>query len=507
MSQIIFTQSEEIVDEHPQLHTPSWVEETYLETQYEMGEENIDDEAILEFEADGIEWDGDHEYFFPEAEDFQESVFVRDPEVNDASSPYFILRRFLTEEIIQEIIYQTNLYARQTNIPKWTNLSVQEFWVFFALNILMGVVRKPTLQDYWSTNSLIATYSFGDSMSRDRFLQILRALHFVNLEDPELNQTDRFHKLGSILSRILANFKNFVNPGEFLTLDEELMPYKGSLSIRQYNSKKRGRFGIESFFLMDSQHRYVLDIIPYQGKATTIHDRSWITKYGFGGAIALTFLQKAYFGKNHRLILDNYFQSPTLAKVLVRKRVFVLGTVRRTRKFMPKFNDPVTKKPTTLKSGEIETFSDGDLLLERWGDRREVMMLNTFIEHRMEECQRNPANQRFKPASVLVYNKTMGSVDNMDAIIRPYQTLRKTKKWYRKYAFHLLDICIYNSFVIAGHFNSQITKNGYKAYLLSLVNSMLDENQLERSTKGRRPKCPNAQKSQIESTLSSNSSR
>lgn len=160
---------------------------------------------------------------------------------------------------------------------------------------------------------------------------------------------------------------------------------------------------------------------------------------------------------------------------------------------MPKFNDPVTKKPTTLKSGEIETFSDGDLLLERWGDRREVMMLNTFIEHRMEECQRNPANQRFKPASVLVYNKTMGSVDNMDAIIRPYQTLRKTKKWYRKYAFHLLDICIYNSFVIAGHFNSQITKNGYKAYLLSLVNSMLDENQLELG--------------QIESTLSSNSSR
>lgn len=110
---------------------------------------------------------------------------MRDPEVNDASSPYFILRRFLTEEIIQEIIYQTNLYARQTNIPKWTNLSVQEFWVFFALNILMGVVRKPTLQDYWSTNSLIATYSFGDSMSRDRcILKILLQLYSsVNLEN------------------------------------------------------------------------------------------------------------------------------------------------------------------------------------------------------------------------------------------------------------------------------------------------------------------------------------
>lgn len=191
-----------------------------------------------------------------------------------------------------------------------------------------------------------------------RFLQLLRGLHFVDLEDPTLNTTDRFHKMGIILPELLKNFRRLVNPGEFLTLDEELMPYKGALSIKQYNPKKRARFGVKSFFLMDCEHRYVLDILPYQGKSTAIFDSTWIKKFGFGGAAVLTMLRKGYLGKNHRVVVDNYFQSPILAKTLVRKDTFVLGTVRKDRLYMPKF-------PIRLNKGEVETCSDGDLLLER----------------------------------------------------------------------------------------------------------------------------------------------
>lgn len=261
--------------------------------------------------------------------------------------------------------------------------------------------------------------------------------------------------------------------------------------IRQYNPKKRGRFGVESFILMDSEHKYVLDILPYQGKTTPITDPSWITQYGFGGSVVLTLLQNGYLRKNHRLILDNYFQSPRLAKTLVLQKTYVLGTVRKDRKFMPKFTDPLTNRPTKMKKGDVETYSDGDLLLERWGDRREVLMLNSFIDHRMEDCEsRNPTNQRLKPASVLVYNKVMGSLDDMDQIIRPYQALRKSKKWYRKYAFHIFDICIYNTFVISGHFDRKIKKQGYKAYLIQLVKEIVAANPLQRAQVGRPPKRP-----------------
>ncbi|XP_021952231.1 piggyBac transposable element-derived protein 4 [Folsomia candida] len=471
---------------------PEWMRNDEMEEgndpeEYLQFEEiTSDDEEPVASRIDGIEWEGDSEYFFPETPDFLDPVtFVSDEDISPASTPLFILQKIVTPDIVDEIITQTNLYADQKAIPNWKNVGVPELWRFFGLNMLTGVVQKPSLKDYWTRDPLTATPFFNEVMSRNRFEQILRGLHFVDLEEPTLDTNDRFHKMGTILPNILKNFRKLVNPGEFLTLDEELMPYKGALSFKQYNPKKRGRFGVKSFFLMDCQHRFVLDILPYQGKSTRISNPSWIKMYGFGGAAVLTMLEKGYLGKYHRLVVDNYFQSPVLAKTLLEKKTFVLGTVRKDRKFMPKFIDHVTSRPSRLKKGEVETFSDGDLLLERWMDRREVLMLNTFIHHRMEDCEsQNPRNAQVKPASVLVYNKSMGALDDMDKIIRPYQALRKTLKWYRKFAFHLFDICVYNSWVVYCHMNSR-RSTGYKQYLSNLIKEIMSANVTIRSTKGR----------------------
>lgn len=120
-------------------------------------------------------------------------------------------------------------------------------------------------------------------------------------------------------------------------------------------------------------------------------------------------------------------------------------------------------------------------------DNREVFMLNSFIEHRMEDSDtKNPKTAKIKPASVLVYNKSMGALDDMDKIIRPYQALRKSRKWYRKYAFHLFDICVYNAWVVYRHKNPQ-KKTGYKLFVLDLIKEIMDVNPFQRSTKGRPP--------------------
>jgi hypothetical protein len=59
---------------------------------------------------------------------------------------------------------------------------------------------------------------------------------------------------------------------------------------------------------------------------------------------------------------------------------------------MPKFS---TKK---LQLGEVEVYKSGQLLLERWQDRRQVIMLNTFVPHEMLfNPSKNPQNSRRKP--------------------------------------------------------------------------------------------------------------
>ena len=106
--------------------------------------------------------------------------------------------------------------------------------------------------------------------------------------------------------------------------------------------------------------------------------------------------------------------------------------------------------------------------------------------HRMEEAvSANPKNTRMKPATVLVYNSAMGALDDMDKIIRPYQSLRKTLKWYKKFAFHLIDVCIYNSFVLMYH--KVASKPRYVDFLRSMVEEILAFNPKEQNCKRGRP--------------------
>jgi len=172
---------------------------------------------------------------------------------------------------------------------------------------------------------------------------------------PEDN-TDRFVKLGDFLPSLLSNFKSSVNPGEFLCLDESLLGYKGRLSFRQYNPMKRSRFGIKFFLLVDCQTHVVVAMIPYQGKSTNISTAS-IKTYGFGGAAVLALLEP-FLGRNHKVVIDNFFNSPMLATKLLEEKTFVLGTAQKRRKLMPTMIGKLPK-------GAVEIYSDGDILVER----------------------------------------------------------------------------------------------------------------------------------------------
>jgi hypothetical protein len=100
---------------------------------------------------------------------------------------------------------------------------------FITLALQMGHVLKDTLHDYWSRLSQTSTPFFRETMTRDKFLHILRFLHFAdNSQRPDQSEEDdRLWKLRTVLDTLDDNYAKFYNSSENLSVDEEIVKYMG----------------------------------------------------------------------------------------------------------------------------------------------------------------------------------------------------------------------------------------------------------------------------------------
>ncbi|KAK9736420.1 Transposase IS4 [Popillia japonica] len=60
-----------------------------------------------------------------------------------------------------------------------------------------------------------------------------------------------------------------------------------------------------------------------------------------------------------------------------------------------------------------------------------------------------------KPEAVCDYNIYMGGVDKTDMLLSSTESVRKTVKWYKKVFFHIVDLCVLNSYAVYKMKNSQ----------------------------------------------------
>ena len=118
---------------------------------------------------------------------------------------------------------------------------------FLACTLLMSRNKKLRLSEYWSRDKLLKTDIFSEIMRRDRYLILLKMLHFV---DNTQQSSDRLQKISSISSRLQKSFKNSFYPFQNLCTDESLLLFKGRLSFKQYIPAKRSRFGIKTYYNM-----------------------------------------------------------------------------------------------------------------------------------------------------------------------------------------------------------------------------------------------------------------
>ncbi|XP_046393696.1 piggyBac transposable element-derived protein 4-like [Ischnura elegans] len=127
----------------------------------------------------------------------------------DPSDFFFLVAN---DEFVNIIIRETNANAvdilsrsplPRSRITEWKDVTRDELEVFFGLLFLMGNIRLNRIPYYWKRSNLYDFPIFRQNMSRDRFMLILRALHFSrNPKEYDAIPTDPLYKELKIVSLV-----------------------------------------------------------------------------------------------------------------------------------------------------------------------------------------------------------------------------------------------------------------------------------------------------------------
>ncbi|KAL3191415.1 hypothetical protein MRX96_059796 [Rhipicephalus microplus] len=188
-------------------------------------------------------------------------------------------------------------------------------------------------------------------------------------------------------------------------------------------------------------------------------------------------------GKYHRVFFDNYFTSYYLLKDLAEAGIYACGTVNASRKHLPNL-----KSDKMMKTGDTDySVSNDKLCCLKWRDKRTVHLLSNFHdpadEVQVNRKEKDGAITKVNcPAALQEYNKNMTFVDKFDQLKGQYEVDRKSRKWWHRIFFHLLDCSVVNAFIIfREHAGSE--KMTLKDFRRSLVRQMTAEALLDPTDK------------------------
>jgi len=293
------------------------------------------------------------------------------------SLPLDFFNLFITDNIVSTMVRETNRYAEKyvnetplkpnSRVQHWKETDPCEMKKFIGIIFLMGIVQKPSISSYWSTDPVIATPLLNKIMPRNRFELLLKFWHFADNSAAE--HGDRLHKLKGIQDSLLHRFQSAYYPAKQLCIDEAMVLWRGRLVFRQYIPGKRHKYGVKLYLLCESSG-YVVNALVYCGKSDAM------SGFGHSEAVVLKLMEK-YMDVGHELFVDNFYTSVPLAKALLARKTLLCGTLCRGRKYIP--HSVVSGK---LAKGEVIRRHNSKMVVLKWHDKRDVMMLSTFHDGR-----------------------------------------------------------------------------------------------------------------------------
>ena len=228
------------------------------------------------------------------------------PKVTIPDSPSDIFQLMFTPDPLQSIVEQSNFYAKEVmgedKYGVWVKITTEELKAYLGFCILMGINQLPALDDYWSTDPMLHYSPVADRITRDRFREMSRYLHFVGnatLTPRGSPGHDRLGKVRPVLDHLSSRFLDLYDPHREVAVDEAMIKFTGRSSLKQFMPLKPVKRGIKVWALADSHNGYFYRFQVYTGKEGSGKKQL--------GQRVIKDLTNHLKGKHHHVFFDNFF--------------------------------------------------------------------------------------------------------------------------------------------------------------------------------------------------------
>lgn len=366
-----------------------------------------------------------------------------------------------TSEILYHILRCTNIKVRSLNSSPYPRnkgvFTIDELKACIGVLLRAGADRDnfTDIDDLWKVSDSKPFYRATISKSRFKFFLVV--VRFDDFRTREARKSgDTLAAFSEVWELLNVQFIKFYVPKENVTVDEQLLGYRGRVPGKTYMpSKPRCKYGVKIFWICEADTGYALKGFIYTGKSSE----------GVHRNLALDIVKDLtipFYNSGRNIVCDNFFTSHDLAIFLLSKKLTLLGTVRSHRREIPNYIR-ATDGRNRFDVRSIYDHENKIMILSYIPKRKKNVIIMTSGNHDADIDD----SDRHRPIVITeFYNKSKGGVDLLDQQIEEYTVRRKTNRWPLLMFFDCLDVGCYNAYIMM---RSSIPSYDRKTFLKDLA--------------------------------------
>ncbi|XP_044760276.1 piggyBac transposable element-derived protein 4-like [Coccinella septempunctata] len=244
---------------------------------------------------------------------------------------------FIDDEMINLIVACTNIkiedvknkFERDRDARSTDSCEIK---ALIGILYIAGVQKsgRENILDLWSTDGTGCEQIYL-TMSYNRFRFLCRCIRFDNIHDRhERRQFDKLAPIRNIFERFVDHCKYVFVPSPYLTIDEQLIAFRGRCSFRMYMPAKPAKYGLKLFALVDTKTMFTLNLEIYPGVQP---DGPYLQSNSAYDVVKR--MTEPVRNTNRNITMDRWFTSVPLVLDLLKDKLTVIGSINSNKREIP----------------------------------------------------------------------------------------------------------------------------------------------------------------------------